>query len=100
MSSALVPRPQQDLDDPGSMIDGIEDKLPDAADLYWHRIDRLMVERLNSRHGDPDWNEDALILREMTAGLALENAARYVGFILGFEHAVRLLTTATPSQGA
>jgi hypothetical protein len=72
---------------PEALIARLEDHVAhDSRDPYWERLDALMHAALD-RWGDPDQADDANILRQTTGGLALETAARHVGFILGLEYA-------------
>lgn len=91
--------------DPAALIEQIERKstgLP-PDDPYRARIEELM-DRLIDQHGDVDDAGDAKHIRETSAGLTLETASRYTGFVLGFEYCRHLLLgglgLAAPKGGA
>lgn len=76
----------QQFANPQAIIEHIELTSTGTApeDPYRARIEALMGELLSG--ADPDAAGDAEHIRQTTAGLVLETAARQSGFILGFEY--------------
>lgn len=86
--------------DPDAIFESIEDAstgLP-PEDLYRARIEDLMLAALD-KFGNPDSIADAWHIRETTAGLVLETAARRAGFVLGFEYCRDLLLSECTKGG-
>ena len=84
MSNVLLPI------DPLDIIDTLEAESSAVDAPYRTRVEALMPEILRST-SDDDHAADALLLRQTGAGMALETAARMTGFVMGFEHCLRVL---------
>jgi hypothetical protein len=79
--------PANQFANPQAIIEHIEAKstgLP-PDDPYRTRVEEIMG-LLLPQQGDPDTVADAEHIRETSAGLAIETAARLTGFIIGFEY--------------
>lgn len=70
---------------PLKLVDHIEN---DANNEYWKWVEALTDAATFKE--DPDVENDVSHLRQTSAGLDLQTAARHAGFVIGFEYAARL----------
>lgn len=84
---------------PEAIIERIELQAELINDPYRLRARELTQKFICEPGGEPDCQEEAILFRQTRGGMALEEAARRCGFILGFEYLRGLIVASAAAPG-